>query len=768
MLEDSRALVLLTSERLSAGPLAHGIRTVCVDAEQSGIERGPDETPTSGVTADNLAYVMYTSGSTGKPKGVAIEHRNTVTLLNWVRQSFEPEDLAGVLFSTSICFDLSIFELFAPLSVGGKIILVENVLQLSSVPPDRNITLVNTVPSAISELLRDGGLPPSVRTVSLCGEPLLETVVEQIRQNKHVEKIINLYGPTECTTYSTWSLIGRDACGTPTIGRPISNTRIYVLDRTLQPVPVGIPGELYIGGSGVARGYLGRPELTAERFVPDPFDHEPVSRLYRTGDLGRYLPCGDLEFLGRMDQQVKIRGFRVELGEIETVLCRHPDVREAAVVARGDLPGEKRLVAYIVPERARKPTPAELREHLARAVPDYMVPAAFTSLDALPLTPNGKVDRKALPPPAAIGPPSGPAYAAPGTPTEELLAAIWANVLKVERVGIHDNFFELGGNSLLVLRLVSQIRKDFEVALPLNVVFEAPTIEQMSAVLHRELSVVSAGPLSSRNEVRDTPFFCLSWGPTLAGHLNGYPVYPLDPHPTETGAITSIEDTASSLVERLRGVQPQGPYLLGGFCRMGVLAFEMAQQLLASGQEAALLVLFDAPPLTLREHRQGFVRRSSKRVGKLVTLLRRWTSGDPAVRFGDVLRTVRNRAGRLIDDLPLPVARRIAGEAAMDLIPKQLIDRYEPRDYPGQIKLVRPIENAAGPDWDPARSWGSLARGGLDVWDVPGNHVSMFEKPNVQILAARLRPHLEEANEVCRRAHMGRQGVNSQASSTAV
>jgi thioesterase domain-containing protein len=389
-----------------------------------------------------------------------------------------------------------------------------------------------------------------------------------------------------------------------------------------------------------------------------------------------------------------------------------------------------------------------------------MVPTAFTMLDALPQTPNGKVDRKALPRPDAIGPQPGQAYAAPRTPTEERLAAIWADVLKVERVGIHDNFFELGGNSLLVLRLVSRIRKDLEVMLPLNVVFRAPTIEQMSAVLRGEISGASAAPLSSRNGVRETPFFCLSWGPTLAEYLGGYPVYPLDLHPTEVAAITSIEYTASDLIERLRGLQSEGPYLLGGFCRMGVLAFEMAQQLLRQGQEAALLVLFDAPPLTLPENRPGFVRRSSKEVGKLVTLLRGWTSGDPAVRFADVLRKVRNRAGRFIDDLPSPAVRMIRGEVVTDFIPKQVIDRYEPRVYPGQIKLVRPIEGSAGPEWDTARSWGSLAGGGLDVWDVPGDHVSMFEKPNIQILAARLRPHLEEANEVCRRARMGRQGAN--------
>jgi amino acid adenylation domain-containing protein len=348
MLEDASVPILLTQARLIKSLPKHQGRTVCLDTDWEIIERQSEENLISEVKFDNLAYVIYTSGSTGKPKGVAIEHRNAVALLDWARQVFTSEDLAGVLASTSICFDLSVFELFVTLSWGGKVILAENALHLPTLSAAHDVTLINTVPSAIAQLVRMDGIPSSVRTVNLAGEPLPNKLVQQVYEYNTVQQVFNLYGPSEDTTYSTYTLVKKGGNEPPSIGRPIANTQVYILDAQKQLVPIGVPGELYIGGAGLARGYLNRPELTAERFIPNPFSNELGSRLYKTGDLARYLPDGNIEFLGRIDHQVKIRGFRIELGEIEAVLSQHPDVQESLVINREDASGNQRLVAYII------------------------------------------------------------------------------------------------------------------------------------------------------------------------------------------------------------------------------------------------------------------------------------------------------------------------------------------------------------------------------------------------------------------------------------
>ncbi|MCP4656648.1 MAG: AMP-binding protein, partial [bacterium] len=346
-------------------------------------------------------YVIYTSGSTGRAKGVAIEHREAVAMVRWARQEFSDEELGGMLASTSICFDLSIFEIFVPLSWGGRIILAENALALPELPAASEVRVVNTVPSAMTELLRIGGVPESVTTINLAGEPLKNQLVRKIYEQDSIARVLNLYGPSEDTTYSTWARIPRDWSAAPPIGRPVANSAAYVLDRHLRPVPVGIPGELYMAGHGVVRGYLDRPALSAERFLPDPFG-EPGSRMYKTGDLARYLPDGQLDFLGRLDHQVKIRGFRIELREIEIVLAEHPGLREVAVVARPDKDAELRLVAYVVARAETSPPSSELRSFLGSRLPAYMVPQLIVELGALPLLPNGKVDRRALPEPSGI------------------------------------------------------------------------------------------------------------------------------------------------------------------------------------------------------------------------------------------------------------------------------------------------------------------------------------------------------------------------------
>ena len=476
MLRDSAARALVTTSALVARLPEAGAATVLLDGAAEEISGGSSLSPEVAVDGENAAYVIYTSGSTGRPKGVVISHRAAAAFLHWARGVFPPEERAGVLASTSLCFDLSVFEVFLPLCAGGTVIVAENALHLPSLPAWGRVTLLNTVPSAAAELVRAGGIPAGVRTVNLAGEPLKGALAEALYA-AGVERVYNLYGPTEDTTYSTFTLVPRGVEREPGIGRPISNSRAYVLDRALQPVPAGVTGELYLGGEGLARGYLDRPDLTAERFVPDPFG-AAGSRMYRTGDRARWLAGGTLDFLGRADHQVKVRGFRIEPGEIEAALLRHPCVREALVMAREDAPGDVRLVAYLVGAGGAPDVPA-LREAVKEKLPDYMVPSAFVVLDALPLTANGKVDRRALPAPERAS--GGEAYVAPRTPTEELLSGSWAELLGMERVGATESFFDLGGHSLLATRLVSRLRSVFGVEVPVRAVFEAPTVAALAA-----------------------------------------------------------------------------------------------------------------------------------------------------------------------------------------------------------------------------------------------------------------------------------------------
>ncbi|HSG40625.1 MAG TPA: amino acid adenylation domain-containing protein, partial [Thermoanaerobaculia bacterium] len=478
MLEDSGAPIALARGPLGDALRGAGVQILELEDGWADADAPAGDGPLRPAGPGNLAYLIYTSGSTGRPKGVAIEHAAAVSFVRWARTVFGPESLSGVLASTSVCFDLSVFEIFVPLSWGGRAVLVDNALALPGAPAAGEVTLLNTVPSAAAELVRTG-LPPSVRTVNLAGEPLPRSLARQLYSTGTVERLYDLYGPSEDTTYSTWAMVDRDGEGAPSIGRPLPGTRAYVLDGAGRPAAPGVPGELHLGGAGLARGYLGRPELTAERFVPDPFSAEPGRRLYRTGDLVRHRRDGSLDFLGRIDHQVKIRGFRIEPGEIETALRRCPGVTEAVVMAREDRPGERYLAAYVVGPAGEKP--AEIRAFLRDSLPEHMVPTAFVALPALPLTPNGKVDRRALPAPDAHG--REAAGAAPRDPLEEMLAGLWSDVLGRDSVGIHDDFFELGGHSLLATRLISRVRRAFGVELPVRAVFESPTVAAMAAVI---------------------------------------------------------------------------------------------------------------------------------------------------------------------------------------------------------------------------------------------------------------------------------------------
>ncbi|GIV95377.1 MAG: hypothetical protein KatS3mg057_0034 [Herpetosiphonaceae bacterium] len=473
MAEDA-GLRLIISETALAERLAGISPVLDLTAVESELASQPATAPECHLTPDDLAYVMYTSGSTGRPKGVAIPHRGLSSFVAWCKTSFAKENFAGVLVSTSICFDLSVFEIFVPLSCGGTIILVENGLHMPPSDHQPPITMVNLVPSVIAEVLQQGTLPSTVRVVNLGGEASHQQLVDQIYAQTSVQRVYNVYGPTEDTVYSTWSLL--EPGGQVLIGRPIWNTQAYILDSAMRPVPIGVTGELYLGGDGQAWGYFGQPALTADRFVPNPFSRTPGTRLYRTGDLARFLPDGAIEYLGRADYQVKIRGFRIELGEIEAVLHEHPSIYQAVTAF---YPGQgssaqSRIAAYVVAKPGYTLDTAALRAHLQKRLPDYMIPSAFVAMDELPLTPNGKINRRALPKPDEGSLLRAP-YVAPRTPTEEAVAELWSRLLGVEKVGMDDNFFLLGGHSLLATQLLAQIQLHFGVQVTLRSFFESPT-----------------------------------------------------------------------------------------------------------------------------------------------------------------------------------------------------------------------------------------------------------------------------------------------------
>jgi amino acid adenylation domain-containing protein len=483
MMSDAGLSLVLTQESVRASLPECECAVLLLDGDHAApeVEAGAGGDAREALS-ENLAYIIYTSGSTGLPKGVAITHGSAAILVEWMRRLFTPEQLSGVLASTSICFDLSVFELFGTLCCGGSVILAENALALHALPAAAEVTLVNTVPSVMAELLRSGSLPEEVRVVNLAGEPLSLSLAQRVWEEPGVTHLYNLYGPTEDTTYSTWAAVGAQDTRAPVIGRPLPDTRAYILDTKLRPTPVGVAGELYLAGEGLARGYHGRPGLTAERFIPDPFSVEPGGRLYRTGDLARRLTNGDIDLLGRADYQVKIRGFRIELGEVEAAVASHPAVSEAVVLAV-ESQGSLRLVCYYTTRDGSEATAQELRAHIERRLPGYMVPSAFTELRALPLTSNGKVDRRAL---AAleVEPSAGRStYEPPQTPVEELLCSIWEEVLGVEQVGVRDNFFELGGHSLLATQVISRCRELLECDVPLRTLFESPTVAELAVAL---------------------------------------------------------------------------------------------------------------------------------------------------------------------------------------------------------------------------------------------------------------------------------------------
>jgi amino acid adenylation domain-containing protein len=738
ILEDSKAPIVLTQKSLVSELPDFSGQPVCLDSGWAQIATRAEENPVSKAKPENLAYVLFTSGSTGRPKGVALEHRCAVSFIQWANQVFTSKQLEGVLFSTSVCFDLSVFELFVTLSAGGKVIIAPNILHLPTLPAKSEITLINTVPSAISELLRVGDIPDSVKTVNLAGEALSDSLAAQIYASTKVDRLYNLYGPTETTTYSTYTLVAR---GCPvTIGKPIANTQAYILDANRKPVPIGVPGELYLAGAGVARGYYGRPDLTGERFVADPFSSRPGACMYRTGDICTWLPDGDIRYVGRADHQVKLRGFRIELEEIETALSRHEAVRQCVVVAREDTPGDKRLVAYFEPRTESTPTVSDLRGYLAKGLPDYMVPSIFVPLEKLPATPNGKVDRKALPLPEIDRSAQEQSYVAPRNETERKLAEIWSKMLRVEQVGVNDNFFNVGGHSLLAIQAVSRIRDVFGVKIGIQALFDYPTIAGLANVLtlaksseaktDQQQLLVRIRPGTSERP----PFFCLhgaeqnvlNMRPLAIALPADLPFYCFQDKGLDgSEPFESIEETARCYVDEIRQVQPHGPYYLGGYCYGGFVAFEIARRLEELGEAVAALVLIETSnPTFVRSlsAREWLFRSVRFYMWRVAWHTRRMLTKRPDEWLGYISKALRSHMGaaRLEAQMIKFVLKPYGGGALIFRASARNFDIYD--DY--------------------CLGWESVVRGDIECFEIEGDHLSILEEPAVRLIAEKLNAEL--------------------------
>jgi amino acid adenylation domain-containing protein len=765
ILEDARARIVLTQKSLAGKLPSFSGSVINLDQDWPLFAKHSVENPAVSVVPENLAYVLFTSGSTGRPKGVAIEHRAAVAFLEWAGHVYSNQQLAGVLFSTSVCFDLSIFEIFVTLSAGGEVIIAQNALHLPTLPEKDRVTLINTVPSAIAELVRMDGIPKSSKTINLAGEPLPDSLVEQIYAGSSVEKVYNLYGPTECTTYSTFTLVPRGV--TVTIGKPIANTRTYILDTNHKPVPVGVAAELYLAGAGLARGYFGRDDLTGERFLVDPFVPGGTERMYRTGDLCRWLPDGNIQYLGRTDHQVKLRGFRIELGEIEATLNRHPSVRQSVVIVREDVPGLQRLAAYVVPHVGAQPQTDELLEHAKRSLPEFMVPSSVCVLDAFPLSPNGKIDRKGLRPPDGLLTQVESRFEAPRDSLEQLLSQLWSKTLNLRRVGIRDNFFDLGGHSLLAVRILMKIEQRLDKRLPLSTLLQAPTVAELADLLRTDNWTPSWSSLVPiRAGGSKPPFFLMhSHGGNILEYYplanlldQDQPVYALQARGLDGNIIRgeSMQQLAAAYLKEIRSLQPSGPYFLGGFCFGGLLALEAAQQLTTAGEEVALVVMMQSthPASATFKPTTNALQRLWYRAAKRTSLERENLSYrgprylierlrhalDKAKAWSAIRYHGRNGNGGPVSSSLVPYTLEL-----LSIEHDEVFVRYQPGSYSGKVVLFRSSKQMPGLIADASLGWNQLLGKDLEICVVPGHQQNMLIEPNVHALSRELQRHLEQA-----------------------
>ena len=741
ILEDSAAEILITEQAL-LDRLPEFRGTICIDRDRKQLERESPENLTPAAEPQHLAYVLFTSGSTGRPKGVALEHRNATNFVHWAQTVFTPEDLAVTLFSTSVCFDLSIFEMFVPWSVGGCVVVAENILALPELGAKHKITLINTVPSAMAEVAHAGKMPTSIRVINLAGEPLSAPLVRELYQNSHLQSVYNLYGPTEATTYATYTRVSADA--DVTIGKPIANTQAYILDSQLNPVPQGISGELYLAGDGLARGYIRRPELTRERFVRNPFSANPNTPMYRTGDICRHRKDGALEYVGRIDHQVKLRGFRIELGEIETALERHPDLQQAVVLVN-EIRGEKRLTGYVVRKAGRDVSTSELRQSIEKDLPAYMIPSSFMVLDQLPLTSNGKVDRRALPLPEQSSQPSIKTGAR--DEVEELLVGIWKRVLSVPAVGISDNFFDLGGHSLLAVRLVNEIRKETGREVQLATLFQGATVEYLAKILRNGRAPKHDIVVAVQPEGSKPPFFGIvvpGANPlgyvALARHLGkDQPIYEIQgTGPKLRGrpyTPAEFEQLADQYIAGMKKIQPEGPYYFGGMCEGSRIAFDMARLLEARGEKVGLLAILDTWVLENSQNR--FLWKIDYYSGRVKNFLK----FSREQQWRALRQWAENRYGPTRPDRLWPKAYWPGKD-------------FVPAKYCGKITVFKVPKQPFYYVNDPLMGWKSRTSGEVEIQLVDSKHLSLLREPYVR----RLAPKLSECLSRARRETESREG----------
>jgi amino acid adenylation domain-containing protein len=735
-----------------------------MDEERSAMDRMPATALDHNVDAESLAYVLYTSGSTGKPKGVQIQHRSVVNLLHAMQAHVQMNTADSLLAVTTLSFDIAGLELLLPLMIGSRIILASyaetsDPMVLRDLLQRTQPSMMQATPATWRMLIDVGWTGLQGLQILVGGEKVTRELADALLERG--SEVWNCYGPTETTIWSTICRLERD--GLPvTIGRPLANTTLYVLDGGQRLLPQGAAGELYIGGDGVTRGYLNRPELTAERFLADPFATAPDARMYKTGDLGKWLPDGTIEFLGRNDFQVKIRGFRIELGEIEARLAEQAGVREAVVIAREDKAGDKRLVAYYtasVPDQGSVGA-EQLRAYLAQKLPEYMVPAAYVRLESLPLTPNGKLDRRALPAPE-FGPKDQEELVPPSDDIEERLANLWQELLGVPSIGVNHNFFELGGHSMLVARLIVQVERTFNRSLSMASVFQRPTIAQLAVLLREERgSPEPCRVFPIQKEGTRPPFICLGAGPyflPLARQLgNDQPLMGLDLDQLKTDTLpvpVQLRDIAAHLAKAIREFQPNGPYYLGGWCLYGVLMYEVAQQIIAEGDEVALLVMIDSRypayngTMPLITRMRGALQKSAYHA----QLIWRSKAAEIPAYLSQRIRIFRGKAKRFWQEREyIRSIQNLDGPVEMELNPVFLMacTDYEPKPYAGPVVLFQAVERPSGRYWDLRLVWDRLVRGPFESHDVVGGHDGMFKDPYVSVLGSKIKDSLARAQKV--------------------